>query len=409
MSGSGGAVIAGSRSRNRSLGENRFYNPPPMRKRQQKLVQEMLYQQQEQQHRRPPLSKNPSSVTSEKRPESSSSDCSVSSRAANETSNLDRFLNYTTPSVPAQYFPKTSTRRWRTSEAELHPYFVLGDLWEFFREWSAYGAGVPLVLDGNNSVVQYYVPYLSAIQLYTDPSKLSPHIRNPSEESDTESARETSSASSSGYDHERGVYTYGSGSRHNATDASIHGFQRVPLRNKTFIGSSSDEIESCNPSDQLIFEYFEHELPFYREPLANKISDLICQFPQLRTFRSCDLSPSSWMSVAWYPIYRIPTGPTLQNLDACFLTFHSLSTPFQSTSADGQHFHSSDRDSLSKLLMPIFGLASYKVKVSVWNSDGVYGCQKLNSLLQAAGNWLRLVQVNHPDYNFFLTHSPYRG
>ena len=32
-----------------------------------------------------------------------------------------------------------------------------------------------------------------------------------------------------------------------------------------------------------------------------------------------------------YPIYRIPTGPTLKDLDACFLTFHSLSTPMRGT------------------------------------------------------------------------------
>jgi hypothetical protein len=51
------------------------------------------------------------------------------------------------------------------------PYFRLDDLWESFREWSAYGAGVPLVLNGGESVIQYYVPYLSAIQLYADPSR----------------------------------------------------------------------------------------------------------------------------------------------------------------------------------------------------------------------------------------------
>lgn len=28
-----------------------------------------------------------------------------------------------------------------------------------------------------------------------------------------------------------------------------------------------------------------------------------------------------------YPIYRIPMGQTLKDLDACFLTYHSLSTP----------------------------------------------------------------------------------
>lgn len=50
---------------------------------------------------------------------------------------------------------------------------MLGDLWESFKEWSAYGAGIPLLLNGSDSVVQYYVPYLSGIQLYVDPSKSS--------------------------------------------------------------------------------------------------------------------------------------------------------------------------------------------------------------------------------------------
>ncbi|KAA8532431.1 hypothetical protein F0562_032464 [Nyssa sinensis] len=66
---------------------------------------------------------------------------------------------------------KTSMRGWRTQEDEFHPCFILGDLRESFKEWSAYNAGVPLVLNGSDYVVQYYVPYLSSIQLYIDPSK----------------------------------------------------------------------------------------------------------------------------------------------------------------------------------------------------------------------------------------------
>lgn len=58
----------------------------------------------------------------------------------------------------------------RTQEDELKPYFVLDELWESFKEWSTFGAGVPLLLNGSDSVVQYYVPYLSGIQLYIDPS-----------------------------------------------------------------------------------------------------------------------------------------------------------------------------------------------------------------------------------------------
>lgn len=61
----------------------------------------------------------------------------------------------------------------RTCDVEFQPYFVLGDLWESFKEWSAYGAGVPLILNDSDSVVQYYVPYLSAIQIYGDSKKLS--------------------------------------------------------------------------------------------------------------------------------------------------------------------------------------------------------------------------------------------
>ena len=72
---------------------------------------------------------------------------------------------------------QTSLRLRRSGDAmDSRPYFCLGDLWESFREWSAYGAGVPLVLNGRNSVIQYYVPYLSAIQLYADPSR--PSSRN---------------------------------------------------------------------------------------------------------------------------------------------------------------------------------------------------------------------------------------
>lgn len=39
-----------------------------------------------------------------------------------------------------------------------------------------------------------------------------------------------------------------------------------------------------------------------------------------------------------YPIYRIPTGPTLKDVDACFLTYHLLATP-SSTSLNILRFY----------------------------------------------------------------------
>lgn len=423
MSGSGGVSIArGIR------GENRFYNPPPMRRLQQEkqLQQEREKQLQQEKHlqpdklkpdkqqaRLPKVLTSSSSKNNKKRVESDecgSSDCSVSSRTSADSSNLDRFLEFTTPVVSAQYLPKASMKGWRTREPDCHPFFVLGELWESFKEWSAYGAGVPLVLNGSDSVVQYYVPYLSGIQLYLDPSRPGPRQRRPGEDSDAESSRETSSDGSSDHGIERGTNVQGTWSQQKVADANIQSFNRLALRNN-FVGSSSDESDTCNPLGHLIFEYLEHDPPFGREPLADKISVLTSRFPELRTYRSCDLSPSSWISVAWYPIYRIPMGPTLQNLDACFLTFHSLSTPHQSTASEGLHSRSSsvresNNTNLSlKLPLPTFGLAYYKFKISVWNATGVYECPKASSLLQAADNWLRRLQVDHPDYRFFISHN----
>lgn len=50
--------------------------------------------------------------------------------------------------------------------------------------------------------------------------------------------------------------------------------ERVSLRSKSFAGSSSDENKNCNPLGQLVFEYFEHEIPYNREPLADKARPL---------------------------------------------------------------------------------------------------------------------------------------
>ncbi|XP_038722913.1 uncharacterized protein LOC120014877 isoform X2 [Tripterygium wilfordii] len=402
MSGSGGVSIARS-----SLGEDRFYNPPAIRRQKQ---QQLLMAQKNQ----PSITTKNRPVESEKRAECGES-ASSSSRTldSGDSTNLDRFLKYTTPEVPVQYLPKTSMRGWRTHETECYPYFVLGDLWEFFKEWSAYGAGVPLVLNGSDSVVQYYVPYLSGIQLYIDPSRPCPNLR-PREECDTESSRETSSDGSSDYGAESGAsnLVQRTWNRQNSVDTNIQSLSRLSPRNKASKDSSSDECETSKPQGRLMFEYLEHDPPFTREPLADKISALAFQFPELRTYMSCDLSPSSWISVAWYPIYRIPMGPTLQNLDACFLTFHSLSTPFQSTSTNGMHFPSirevPGREVSFNLRLRTFGLASYKFRGSFWNPSGASESQKANSLLRAADKWLMLLQVNHPDYMFFVSHNSYR-
>ncbi|KAJ8528787.1 hypothetical protein K7X08_030431 [Anisodus acutangulus] len=381
----------------RRVGDDRFYSPPAMRK-QQKM-------------------KSKSRIEPESRTGSddgASSTTSFSSIRIENLTNFDRFLEHTTPKVTAQSFPKTIMRGMRNLENDPHPYFILGDLWESFGEWSAYGAGVPLVLNKSDCVIQYYVPYLSGIQLYIDPLRPSIKQRRPGEESDADSLKETSSDDSS---------EYGAGASKVANKVHgswnqqivIDGIKHLSLKKDPLLESSGDENEMGTSPGLLVFEYFERNQPYGREPLADKISGLASKFPELKTYRSCDLTAVSWISVAWYPIYRIPTGPTLQNLDACFLTYHSLSTPSSVPRTDWPQQHGTttsrgivDAGMSAKLPLPIFGLASYKFQVSFWFPDGVNECQKVNSLLRAADNWLRLLQVNHPDYSFFASYNAYR-
>ncbi|KAL5197917.1 hypothetical protein ABZP36_001429 [Zizania latifolia] len=311
-----------------------------------------------------------------------------------EAGNLERFLSSTTPSVPVQYLPKTSMRGWRSGDAmNSPPYFCLGDLWEAFNEWSFYGAGVHLMLNGRDSVIQYYVPYLSAIQLYAESSKLSTRIRHAWEESDEESM-DTSSESSSGIDADqlRGL----------SLEATCQ------LENGDF---QREDGGSQLPSTCPIFEYMEKDPPYGREPLTDKVSILASKFPELKSIRSCDLLPTSWMSVAWYPIYRIPTGPTLKDLDACFLTFHYLATATPSRDADPSTPACPSSGGINrcmnaagKLTLPVFGLVPYKLRSSIWSSNGPHEQQLAASLMQAADDWLRNQQAHHPDFRFFITH-----
>ncbi|XP_056843790.1 uncharacterized protein LOC108837178 isoform X1 [Raphanus sativus] len=407
MSSSGGVSIARTAIR----GENRFYNPPAMRRMQQEAqLQQQLREKQQRDgqeggegevDKEPKASLPPPPTTTRTRKSQGKnrnrvvsgggSEVSVGSSGSSgsgrvqvrrEGSNLDRFLEHTTPVVPARCLPtQRSKRELKTGESpESHTYFVLEDLWESFAEWSAYGAGVPLHMDGSDSTIQYYVPYLSGIQLYVvDPSK---KARNTAEDSEGSSSR-LDKLPNNGKTLESGELV----------DLSVSELNRVSL------GDQSGETETSNPQGRLLFEYLEYEPPFGREPLANKVLDLASRFPELMTYRSCDLSPSSWVSVSWYPIYRIPVGATLQNLDACFLTFHSLSTPPPPLKAGAL-------EPSVKLPLPTFGLASYKLKLSVWNQSRAQECQKISSLQQAADKWLKRLQVNHPDYKFFTSNIP---
>ncbi|XP_073039543.1 uncharacterized protein [Primulina eburnea] len=279
-------------------------------------------------------------ITSSRR--TSDSIPSVSSHSVTKVTNLDRLVESFSPLVPSRFFSEAISSGSEALEADSHPFFCLEDLWESLEEGSLYGAGVPLVLNGKDQIVQYYVPYLSGIQLYNDPSK------------------------------------------------------------------PSSQLSSSSPQSPF-FQYLEYERPYNRQPLTDKIFELASQFPELNKCRSCDLLETSWLSVAWYPICRIPIGTSIE---ASFLSFYSLST--QSTGKFPPHISAANARAVynptdKKFSLPVFGMLSYKLWDSNLNLCEPHEIEHENSLLQAVDNWVGYLKVPLPDYHYFRPrHYSYR-
>ena len=149
----------------------------------------------------------------------------------------------------------------------------LQDVWDFYGEPSAFGAEVQTYSGHRGPSRAYFVPSLSAVQLFvTSDSSLGSHCAGK---------------------------TYHSG------------------------------MDSWHQPLVSLLEHFEHELPFNRVTFVESVENLFNRVVPGHTsgakpIREClltDLHPASWYAVAWYPVYRIPDAP----LTARFLTFHSLS------------------------------------------------------------------------------------
>jgi len=301
--------------------------------------------------------------------------------------NLKCLLDCITPAIPSQFLSKSEMKKlnrlWHPWEREKVDYFTLGDLWNCYDEWSAYGVGVPISLDDGQNLIQYFVPYLSGIQIFTSNGS----VNSLREETDSTSEMRDSFSDSF------------------SDESESEKFSR-------WDGCSSEEglFEQdgfWHPKDRLgnlYFQYFETSSPYGRVPLLDKISALAERYPRLLSLRSADLSPASWMAVAWYPIYHIPMGRTSKDLNTSFLTYHTLSSSFQdmdieddTVSGEGK---SKGGESIS---LPPFGMATYKMRGDVWVSDKDGRDQeRLVSLLSVADSWLKQLNIQHHDFNYFM-------
>ncbi|XP_047313874.1 uncharacterized protein LOC124945167 [Impatiens glandulifera] len=299
-------------------------------------------------------------------------------------SNLECFLDRTTPVTPSQFLPKSEIRNlnklWHPWEREKVEFFRLSDLWNCYDEWSAYGAGVPITLDTGETLVQYYVPYLSAIQIFISTNGLREEIESICETRDSysDSLSESESEKLSTWD--------GCSSQDGLSDQDC-------------LWHVNDRLGT------LYFQYFERSSPYGRVPLMEKICGLSQRYPGLMSLRNVDLSPASWMSVAWYPIYHIPMGRTIKDLSTGFLTYHTLSSCFQDMEVDEDCLgNRKEGEGMERIWLKPFGLATYKMQGNVWVSgkNGQDDQEKLATLFSVADSWLKQLKVQHHDFSYFV-------
>ena len=315
-------------------------------------------------------------------------------------SNIESFVASTTPLVPA-----------RGSGSALEGgHFALADLWSSFDEMSAYGVEVPLVLDADEAhkVFQYYVPFLSGLQIFR--------------------AAEVNPGDGDG-DGDGGLVPDGKTS----SSSRVPRDDGPPVVMPSGVGAATRRGEDV-PGRELVFQFFEQASPYSRPPLADTLATLAETEPSLATASSADLHPDSWMSIAWYPIYRIPVGRSLRDLSACFLTYHALSTAEKEKTPEGvdgeekgrgasgcpepppasalgeaavsaraNQLTGADPSGHPRIGLRAFGMSYYKLRGELWQAADV--ADWLGKMTEGAHGWLRRLKVIHPDFEFFSQHG----
>ncbi|XP_062227427.1 uncharacterized protein LOC133925556 [Phragmites australis] len=277
-------------------------------------------------------------------------------------SNLRCFLDTVTPIVKAHSMvPFLPLQNGYVEKiADGVKCFYLGELWNRFYEWSACGVGTSVRLPSGETIVQYFVPYLSAIQLYTNRADFFPSQRRFDEDN-----------------------------QHNVMDCLSKYGCETPLH-KSKIGDERP-ISICK--GELFFKYFELDSPYERMPFADKVYELCYKFPALASLSSVELSPSSWMSVFWYPISHTP-AKNPKDLNTCFLTYHSLSTSKEYVALNDGH-------AFDHVALAPFGLVTLKLDEKVWASPDTSDQEHIASLFSSAQSWIKKHQIYHHDFNYF--------
>jgi len=183
----------------------------------------------------------------------------------------------------------------------------LSDLWNFFEHSSLFGLECAALGGPRGPSSCYFVPYLSAVHLFTPAGPGGVEDDNASTSSKTSSKSITSLASnnSNGSGVEEDVFNFPQG-----LDSWPTGMKRG------FSWAAAEHVAE-------------------RLPLHTRVTELatrdgtVLEDHSLWSSKMVDLHPYSWFAVAWYPLYRIPDAP----LTARFLTFHSMAPLWEAATA----------------------------------------------------------------------------
>ncbi|PWA54408.1 hypothetical protein CTI12_AA434220 [Artemisia annua] len=110
-------------------------------------------------------------------------------------------------------------------------------------------------------------------------------------------------------------------------------------------------------------------------------------------FGEADSTSSRWL----FRVYG-STGVfvVVEDVYGCFFGEVDSTSSFL---VEGECVH--DGGMTCRLSLPIFGLTVYKFKNSDWTQSGLHGIKKVSSLMNSTENWLRSLNVYHPDFCFF--------
>ncbi|OAO94279.1 hypothetical protein AXX17_AT5G22930 [Arabidopsis thaliana] len=139
------------------------------------------------------------------------------------------------------------------------------------------------------------------------------------------------------------------------------------------------------------------------------MADLAEEHTGLSSLTSSDLSPNSWISIAWYPIYPIPPVIGVDGISAAFLTYHLLKPNFPETIGKDDKGNEQGESSTPEVLLPPFGAMTYKAFGNLWMMPGTSDYQNREMNEESADSWLRKRGFSHSDFNFFMSRKFYGG